>query len=385
LVFGGYGLGRDSAGVVLIPGVAEGELVEFANDGTKGGTRVGRVAKIVEESPLRRAAPCAYAEECGGCDWLHLLYGEQARCKKEIFLDCATRIGKFGHPSGIEIFTANEFGYRMRAQIKIDRQNKRAGFFRRKTNGVVRIDECPLLVDGINGVLARLNSGMVDAFPDRVQNIRVLAGQSVASSPAIAGLTSASTEINVSGIKFIADGGSFFQSNRFLLEKLGRWAQGRLGGGYCMDLYGGIGFFSLMLADDFDGIALVECLPAQIKAAERNFQINGKLRIKAILADVESGAWIGAECGKRLGELTKRSAPDCVIIDPPRPGLAKSVRNWLISAAPPAILYVSCNPPTFARDAGALIRGGYKLADWSLFDLYPNTHHIESAAIFYRR
>jgi 23S rRNA (uracil1939-C5)-methyltransferase len=385
LVFGGYGLGRDADGVVLIPGVAPGETVEYADDGSRGGTRVGRVTRIIEKSPHRRDPPCGYADECGGCGWIHISYDEQIRCKKEIFLDCIDRLGRFQRLDDIDILTAAapggdgrpqpaEFGYRMRAQIKIDHQNRCAGFFRRKTNDVVKIDRCPLLVDGINDVLMKLNTGMIGVVPDGVRVIKTLAGTGTAGSPCIDGLTEESTEITAGGIRFLAGGGSFFQSNKYLLETLGRWASGYAGGGYCLDLYGGTGFFSLMLADDFDEIVLVENVPAQVRDAKRNFRHNGKNHLKAVLADVEKG--------NSLNSLIKPKRPDCVIVDPPRPGLVKSVRKWLIDTAPPVILYVSCNPPTFARDAGALIGGGYKLSRWVLFDLYPNTHHMESAAVF---
>jgi len=399
LVFGGSGLGRDGDGVVLIPGALPGETVEYGDDGLKGGARVGRVRRILERSPHRRDAPCSYAGDCGGCDWLHFAYDEQVRCKKEIFLDCADRIGKFDRPDDVEVFTAAEFGYRMRAQIKVDHPRSRAGFFRRKTNDVVRVDRCPLLVDEISGVLAGLNSGALRGIGNDVGSVRVLAGNDTASSPVIPGLTLASTEIDVAGIRFLAGGGSFFQSNRFLLETLGRWARGFVNSESvgdksadagavnnkfansgvvskkrCLDLYGGIGFFSLMLADDFADVTLVENVRAQVADARRNFQANGKDHLKAVLADVEKDG-----C---LDKLAKEVQPDCVIVDPPRPGLVKSVRKWLIDAAPPTVLYVSCNPSTFARDAGALVAGGYELERWALFDLYPNTHHMESAALF---
>jgi 23S rRNA (uracil1939-C5)-methyltransferase len=382
LVFGGYGLGRDDSGVVLISGVAEGETVEFEEDGLKGGARTGRAVKIVDPSPLRREPPCPCFGECGGCDWLYLSYDEQVRCKKDIFIDCIKRIGKFDCPRDVEVFTANEFGYRIRAQVKVDLRNNAAGFFRKKSNEVVRVEGCPLLDGRLNGVLAGLNGGMInkiapagrsDKYRDGVSSVNVLAGDRVASSPVIDGLTGASAEISVSGIKFLAGGGSFFQSNGFLLETLGRWASGLLGGGYCLDLYGGIGFFSLMLADDFEEIVLVENVAGQVRAAERNFGINGRRHIKAVLADVERDG---------LDKIAGARRIDCVVVDPPRPGLVKAVRKWLLDAAPRHILYVSCNPSTFARDAGTLLGGGYELTKLALFDLYPNTHHIEVAGIF---
>jgi len=401
LVFGGHGLARDGGGVMLIPDVAAGDVVEVEEDGAKGGVRVGRVVKIVNPSPSRREVPCPYAGECGGCDWLHLSYDEQVRCKKDILIDCLTRIGKFNYQHDVEVFTANEFGYRIRAQIKVDYENNVAGFFRKKTNDVVRLDRCLLLDERLNGVLAGLNGGMIRGinkingingninnngcdtpsnaskkYVDGVNSVKILVGDRVASDPVIDGLTDAAAEIDVSGIKFLADGGSFFQSNGFLLEKLGKWAKGLLGGGFCLDLYGGIGFFSLMLADDFEEIFLVENVAGQVRAAGRNFVANKKDRLRAVLADVERGGSLQKVLGGRH--------PDCVVVDPPRPGLVKAMRKWLIDAAPRSILYVSCNPSTFARDAGALLGGGYELTKLALFDLYPNTHHAEVAGIFIR-
>jgi 23S rRNA (uracil1939-C5)-methyltransferase len=383
LVFGGHGLARDGGGVMLIPDVAAGDVVEVEEDGAKGGVRIGRVVKIVNPSPNRRELPCPYAGECGGCDWLHISYGEQVRCKKDILIDCLTRIGKFNYQHDVEVFAANEFGYRIRAQVKVDYENNVAGFFRKKTNDVARVDRCLLLDERLNGVLAGLNEGSInnvntDNKADGVSSIKVLVGDGdkPASDPVINGLTDATTEINVSGIKFLADGGSFFQSNAFLLEKLGRWAKGLLGGGFCLDLYGGIGFFSLMLADDFEEIFLVENVAGQVRAAGRNFAVNKRDRIKAVLADVERGG--------SLQKISGGRRPDCVVVDPPRPGLVKAMRKWLIDTAPRSILYVSCNPSTFARDAGALLGGGYGLTKLALFDLYPNTHHAEVAGIFIR-
>jgi len=401
LVFGGHGLARDGNGVMLIPDVAVDDVVEVEEDGAKGGVRIGRVLKIVSPSPHRREPLCRYAGECGGCDWLHISYDEQVRRKKDILIDCVKRIGKFDYPRDVEVFTADEFGYRIRAQVKVDYAHNAAGFFRKKTNDVVRVDRCPLLDERLNGVLAGLNGGKIRGintinginnntinnggsqpshvskkYIDGVGSVKMLAGNSLASDPVIDGLTDAATEINVSGIKFLADGGSFFQSNGFLLETLGRWAKGSLGGGFCLDLYGGIGFFSLMLADDFEEIVLAENVSSQVRAAERNFAANKKDHIRAVLADVERGGGLEKIAGRRR--------PDCVVVDPPRPGLVKTMRKWLTDAAPRYVLYVSCNPSTFARDAGALIGGGYELTKLALFDLYPNTHHMETAGIFAR-
>jgi len=375
MVYGGYGLGRGENGVVLIPGVIPGELVEYEPCGLQGGVQKGELTRILEESPARRspASLCEHAGECGGCDWLYMRYDEQVRCKKEVFLDCISRIGKIKFNDEIEIFTANEFGYRIRAQIKIDNENRHAGFYRKRSNDVVKINRCPLLADEINALLTKLNSNTALLQSIDTASIKVLSGEKIASYPFITGLTETQTVINVGNRKFLASGSSFFQSNQFLVEKLGSWARPFIGGDSCMDLYGGIGFFSLMFADIFHNGILVENDARQVSAAKQNFQLNKINHFKAVVDDVEKPYSVNKLMKKR---------PHCIIVDPPRPGLVKAARKWLIETSPPVILYVSCNPSTFARDALTLVNGGYRMSNLALFDLYPNTHHIESAAVF---
>jgi len=375
MVYGGFGLGRGENGVVLIPGVIPGELVEYEPRGTHGGVQKGEVTRIIEESHNRRnpVSLCEHAGECGGCDWLYIRYEEQVRCKKEVFLDCITRIGKIKFNDEIEIFTANEFGYRRRAQIKIDNENRYAGFYRKKSNDVVKINRCPLLADEINTLLTKLNSNTALLQSIETASIKILSGEKIAASPLLSDLTVGQTMINAGNRKFLVSGGSFFQSNQFLVEKLGTWARPFIGGDSCMDLYGGIGFFSLMFADIFNSGILVENDERQVSAANHNFKLNNVNHFSAVTGDVEKPQY--------LNRLTKKR-PHCIIVDPPRPGLVKETRKWILETAPPVILYVSCNPSTFARDAGAIVNGGYRIAHMALFDLYPNTHHIESAAVF---
>ncbi|MCL2688986.1 MAG: hypothetical protein FWE57_03960 [Chitinispirillia bacterium] len=380
MVYGGFGLGRGENGVVLIPGVIPGELVEYESLGTHGGVQKGEAVRIIEESPMRRnpASLCEHAGECGGCDLLYMGYDEQVRCKKEVFVECVNRIGKIKFDDGvddIEIFTANEFGYRRRAQIKIDHENSCVGFYRKKSNDVVKINRCPLLADEINTILTKLNSDKALLPSPDISSVKILSGEKVAANPPLPNLTETQTVISVGDKKFSASGSSFFQSNQFLALKLGSWARPFIGGESCMDLYGGIGFFSLMFADIFNSGILVENDARQVSASKQNFQLNKINHLSAVLGDAEKPYSINKLMKKR---------PHCIIIDPPRPGLVKTARKWLTETAPPVILYVSCNPSTFARDAGALVNSGYKMKHTAVFDLYPNTHHIESAAVFIR-
>jgi 23S rRNA (uracil1939-C5)-methyltransferase len=375
LVFGGVGLARTDKGIVFVSDVAPGETVEIEMTGKKGGAVYARPVKIVKPSPARHEPACPLYGRCGGCDWLHIIYKEQAAIKKEIFLDCMRRIGRIENLPSIEVAAAEEFGYRQRAQLKIDNKGN-AGFFARQTNDVVPIRRCPLLVDALNGLLNEIADRTI-ALPCSVKNLTVIAGDdnAIASWPVIAGRTSRSVAITAGNRTFEVQAGGFFQSNRSLLERLGSWAKMHVGGERCIDLYGGSGFFSLMLAEQFKKGLLIESVNEEVMTAHANFGRNRIKHLKAMRGDAENLLWLAGT--KPL---------DCLIVDPPRSGLTPKVRTAVAALKPKTILYVSCNPSTQARDTGFLVNSaGYTIAHAALFDLYPNTHHIETLLVLKKR
>jgi 23S rRNA (uracil1939-C5)-methyltransferase len=337
----------------------------------KGGAPIARVIKILDPSPMRRTPPCPLADRCGGCDWLHLTYQAQLEAKKEILNDCLTRLGRLKDLPEIEVISTTEFAYRHRAQIKISKEGK-AGFFARNTNDVVPVASCPLLVPPLNTLLADLAASRCTT-PAGLTNLMVFSGdgEAVASSPLIPGRTAASVLLTAGNKRFTVFANSFFQSNRPLLERFGSWPLQQVKeGDLCVDLYGGSGFFSLMLAERFKRILLIESVSAQVKQAAVNFAQNDCLHLTAREGTAE-----------RLTGIASGKSIDCLVVDPPRPGLTRTVRESIARFKPRQILYVSCNPSTQARDLGFLVnRGGYCLEKIASFDLYPNTHHIESMA-----
>ncbi|MBN1128241.1 MAG: class I SAM-dependent RNA methyltransferase [Chitinispirillaceae bacterium] len=371
LVFGGYGLARTPEGVVFVNGVAPGETVGIELTGKRGGVPHARALEIITPSPFRRQPPCQLADRCGGCDWQHLSYDTQVAAKQESLRDCLVRIGRLRELPEIGTASAGEFGYRHRAQIKIDAHG-RCGFFARFSNGVVPVSSCALLVAPLNTLLHDLSSSRC-AAPSGLANLMVFAGDddAVASSPVLPGRSAPEVLLTVLGKRFMVAADAFFQSNRPLLERLGGWAQSFLEGDFCIDLYGGTGFFSLMLAGRFKQVLLVETVAAQVAQARRNFEANGCCHCTARAGRAED-----------LAAMVSNTRVDCLVVDPPRPGLSRTVRESLVRTRPQQLLYVSCNPSTLARDLGFLVnRGGYRLEKIALFDLYPNTHHIESLAL----
>jgi 23S rRNA (uracil1939-C5)-methyltransferase len=375
LVFGGYGLARTDAGVIFVTDVIPGETVYIEPVTKKGGSIIARPVQIIEPSAARRSPPCPLAGRCGGCDWLHIVYQNQRTAKQEIVFDCMTRIGRLKGLPEIEIVSADEFSYRHRCQIKISAQGN-AGFFARNSNDVVTVTACPLLVPPLNALLADLSASRA-SLPPGAQNLMLFAGDNdtVASSPVIPGRTTGDTVLTVAGKKFTVQADGFFQSNRPLLRDFGTWARPFIGGDFFIDLYGGCGFFSIMLADRFKQGLCIESIEANAQQAQDNFRMNGCTHVAAKAGRAEDLA--GTAQGKHL---------DCLIVDPPRPGLTRKARESIAACAPRTLLYVSCNPSTQARDLGFLVNhAGYSVKKAALFDLYPNTHHIESVMLLERR
>ncbi|KMQ51123.1 RNA methyltransferase, TrmA family [Chitinispirillum alkaliphilum] len=359
----------------MTPGVMPGELVSVVPKDQKNGVTIGQLEEIVEPCGQRRTPFCTSFEKCGGCDWQFIDYSYQVQLKKEIFLECLKRIGKINSECEPEIFSSPETGYRIRAQIKVDPITKRTGFFRKKSNQIIEIKNCPLLSDSLNSILEQLDYTTQLIDKKKVRSINLLAGNNgrVASNPMIRGLTCHETEIKVGNFTFSVGGGSFFQSNAFLLNKLGTWAASDISARKCLDLYGGCGFFSVLLNNCFDQVLLVENVASQVKYAKRNFRQNNAHNSKAFCGDVENSS---------SEQNIRNFGADCVIVDPPRPGLTRKVREWLAAISPSTLLYVSCNPSTLARDAGFFVNScGYKIAKSAVFDLYPNTYHLESALL----
>jgi 23S rRNA (uracil1939-C5)-methyltransferase len=372
LVPGGAGLARTPDGVVFVNDVAPGETVEIEITEKKRGTAFARAIKVLKPSPSRRAPPCPLFGKCGGCDWLHIGYTTQVQCKKEMLIDCMRRIGRLENLPEIETFAAQEFGYRCRAQFKINALG-RAGFFARRSNEVVPVRRCPLLVDPLNALLAGIEDKKI-SLPRPLKNLMTVAGDNgtVASSPTIAGATDEKVLITAGNKKFEVSGNGFFQSNALLLELLGTWAKAKVNGDRCVELYGGGGFFSVMLAERFREGMLVESVGAEAAAAGVNFTRNGINHFSAMEGTAED-----------LLRLAGTKPMDCLIVDPPRTGLSPEVRDGVAALKPAMILYVSCDPSTQARDAGFLVNNaGYSISAAALFDLYPDTHHMESLLTF---
>jgi 23S rRNA (uracil1939-C5)-methyltransferase len=350
MLFGGLGLCRSENGIVFVEGLMPNETAECRQIGKTGGILVFGVEKLLEKSPERREPFCKYFGVCGGCDWQFMNYEAQISSKKEIFEDNLRRIGKIYEYPNPEVFFANEKNYRIRAKFSVDKKTQRIGFLSKKSHEIIEIDECPLLSENLNEFLADKNHNFTQ------KEIKII--------------DSENGEISVGKYKFEVNNNSFFQANKFLTVRMADWCKEQVF--YCenlLDIYGGVGLFSVFCSEKAKNITLVEIDENMANFAQKTFKKNGILNAKAIGMSVE----------KFLSD--EKINADCIIIDPPRVGLDKKVAE-IIAKSTKKIIYISCNPTTQARDAKIFMDFGFRIVKTAIFDCYPNTFHIETGIVF---
>lgn len=371
LIHGGLGLAFTDGGTVFVENCAPGDIMSVEVYSKKGGVPLGRPLTVTEPSSMRVDPQCQYYGICGGCTLQHINYSDQVNIKTDIYYDCLTRIGKLKDIPQCEKYSHQPWKYRIRAQIK--REKGSLGFFKKQSNDLIKIDQCPLLVDELNEIFLKKNSIMKSLSKDIKQIKAIVGDKSVTSNPVIPSLTVKNTTITVHNKKFSLSGNSFFQSNRYLLEEFVTWCIPYVKSSLFIDMFGGQGFFSITLSDYFTKGIIVESVKEQTIQAKKNCQNNNITNVDVIHSSAE----------KFFNDKKNvASGCDCLLVDPPRPGLTRDVRVGIKRIAPKTIVYVSCNPSTQARDIGYFVNDcGYSLEKIALFDLYPHTFHMETIAV----
>jgi 23S rRNA (uracil1939-C5)-methyltransferase len=371
----------------------------------------------VEKASSSRGEPaCPHFRICGGCHYQHIEITEQVRLKKEILRETLFRLGGVQWPGAIQEHTAQPYGYRNRAQWAYRDATPRAfGYFLPESAHILAVDQCPVLSPRLAQVfsqlqdLARSNSlppGIleIEAFADSADerialNIaferfaeppKAMIAQFKAALPSLESLLMLDQSKNrfeldgpgyliqkAGGFKFRVNHLSFFQVNRFLIADLLQTMIGDAGGAYALDLYAGVGFFTLPLAQRFSKVVSVD---ANL-AATRDLRQNAE----------EAGSSIISE-NEHAEEFLKKpqETPDLVILDPPRAGMGAEATAHLANLGAQQITYLSCDPATLARDLAVLTasdrkqetslvpRHKYEIVEVHLFDLFPQTFHIET-------
>ncbi len=365
LVAGGDGLGFMDGKAVFVPGALPGERVRVESVESRADFSRAMLRQVLSASPHRREPPCPLAGTCGGCDWQHIEYAEQLAQKKSIVAEALRRTGGIRlEEAGVGPLAIEHgipLGYRARLQVHRGAGGA-LGFMAAASNTVVPVQSCPVATRDANRVF-------LSAPPEGADRFTVFGhGGAFAFEGSPDG---EEIRLEILGVPIAFSVRCFFQSNVEALEKLILFVKGALGGpaaGPAADLYCGVGVFGAFLASAFAGITAVESDRTAIAYAKRNV---ARGRNKFFATDVET--W--------TAERQARAPFSAAVVDPPRTGLSRKVREYLADRKPPALVYVSCNPVTLARDLAFLVSSGFALKDMRLFDFFPQTSHVETVAV----
>jgi 23S rRNA (uracil1939-C5)-methyltransferase len=381
-VYGGEGLTRIDGRVVLVPSVLPSETVriDFGKDVHAS------LVEVLTPAAERVTPPCPLFTICGGCHYQHAPYEYQLARKVEILREQLQRVGKIKFEGEIDVISGPPLGYRNRAQFHI--AEGKIGYLAARSHELVPVeDECPVSSPCLNQALAEMRARLGDPrFPRFVQAVEIFTNETdvqinvIESEHAVARRfyewceSKQAIDYHTSFGSFRVSSKSFFQVNRFLVEKLVEAAlpqnTNAPGGESALDLYAGVGLFALQMARRFRSVTAVETGSSAAHDLEFNAS-RAELAVKVEQARVED----------YLEHL--QVTPEFVLADPPRAGLGKDVVGHLQRLAPPRLTIVSCDPATLARDLAGL--SSYQIESLTMVDLFPQTYHLETIARLRRR
>jgi 23S rRNA (uracil1939-C5)-methyltransferase len=368
---GGMGLAHAGGKTVFVSLAAPGDRLRVRIDRQQGNLLFASIEEILTPSPLRIEPPCPYFGRCGGCDFQQLTYEAQLAAKAEIIRDCLHRIARLENvPEIVVTPSPNNWRYRMRATWQIDREQQRIGYYERGSRRVCDVADCAVLLPELQATLERVRETEWNKFPTELKHLDAIVGENgVSLSPPFAEFETNELSLTVRGEVYHYNAAAFFQINPSLLGSLIDFAIADAAGGRVLDLYCGVGLFTLPLARRFAGVVGVESNPTAARFARRNLQRGELSNARVITATVTD--WFRSEAAQ-VGPV------DFVLLDPPRAGAESAVIKGILALAPAQISYVSCDPATLARDLKKLIGVGYAIDSLAAFDLFPQTHHVET-------
>jgi 23S rRNA (uracil1939-C5)-methyltransferase len=416
LVYGGDGLAHADGNTIFVPYVLPGEAVRASTKSKKKKLIWANLLEVTSPAKQRERPRCPHFQICGGCHYQHIPAAEQLRLKTEILRETLSRLGGIQWDGAIQTHSAEPYGYRNRAQWAVRGATPRAlGYFLPESSVITPIDECPVLSPLLAKTFFQLQEMTRSGhLPEKILEIEAFADSDDAKialnvaferftkSPAgfaatlrealpylesLLLLDQSKDRFELTGPGFLVQqaGGfrfrvshlSFFQVNRFLIEDLLQTMVAGANGEVALDLYAGVGFFTLPLARTFKKIVAVD---ANL-AAMRDLQINAETAGVAVISH-------NAHAEEFLRKTEER--PDFISLDPPRSGLGAEAAAKMAALGAAEIVYLSCDPSTLARDLAVLTGTAkktsaeqtpgirYQIEEMHLFDLFPQTFHIET-------
>jgi 23S rRNA (uracil1939-C5)-methyltransferase len=392
LLPGGVGLAHAAGLTLFVSLAAPGDVLRVAIDRVQGNVGFASVVEIIKPSPVRVEPPCPYFGRCGGCDFQQLTYEAQLSAKVEIIRDCLHRIARLEIPDDIAIHgSPHEWHYRARANWQVDPQAKLLGYFERGSNRICDVEYCAVLVPELQETLERVRKQIAQETTLRpLKTIDAVAGDDgVSLFPDIAQFHTREVSRVIGNETYHFSAEAFFQVNHELLEPLVTKAidDSEVPGQTAIDLYCGVGLFTVPLARRYARVVGVEANARATEFARRNLE-SAKLKSAGRENSDDGNAYLGkaeivtARVSDWLNEHARSFGPvDFLLLDPPRAGCENSVIAGILALRPRRISYVSCDPATLARDLKKLTGDGaerFSLDSITAFDMFPQTHHVET-------
>ncbi|KEF33358.1 MULTISPECIES: class I SAM-dependent RNA methyltransferase [Deinococcus] len=398
LVAGGLGLARDESGVVLVRGALPGERVEAAVR-TGRGVRQGMTRRVLIPSPDRVDAP-----DLPTVDLAHAAYPAQLRYKRGFVEEALSRIAKLRHPVGQTVPSPREWHYRNTAQYLVTP----AGLAYRERRGrePQPVGEDPLVMEAIGAVMDRLDPALLAPAGEVAFRASRLTGEVVA---ALVGAGEPRAFLRASdhlmdagavGVSLAEPAGRRFGAGVRLVageaevqEEFGRVRVGVTATGFAQvnpeaaglaylraaelagqgthaaDLYGGTGAIGRHLAPHFTRVTVLDSAPEALARGRQAAARAGERNVTYRSGDAA-----------RFSEL----GVDVIVVDPPRAGLDPEAREHIHASTADRLVYVSCDPATWARDVGDFVRRGWQLGEVTPHDFYPQTSHVEVVSVLER-
>lgn len=391
MAHGGEGVARHEGKAVFVGGAMPGERVRARVVREKASWARADLDAVLDPSPDRIDPPCRHFSDCGGCQWQFMSYQEQLRWKASIVVGQLEHLGGMTGAEVRPILAPGEpFAYRNRMTFRV--RDGRPGLYRHRSRELVPIVSCLLLhgdlqalyrelgpLPGVSEVTLRVGVTTGERMvlirgpvPDQARAwgssvVRLSGGrfEPVIGSPRV--------HEDVAGVRFRISGPAFFQVNTPGAEALVDLVREALQpgrGDTVLDAYAGVGLFSATLGRRGARVIAVESNGVAAADLRHNLEESGIQEGEVVRARFESAASLGRW--------------DLAVCDPPRRGLKEEGVATLTSGGPRRIAYVSCDPAGLARDAGLLQRAGYRLAWATPVDLFPQTFHVETVAVFDR-
>ncbi len=430
----GQGVAKIEGCAVFIPGAIAGEICRIQITKAAKTWATGKMVEILEKSPSRIQRACPISSKCGGCDFHHMSYLEEARLKAERVKTCLNRLAGESLEEVAILAAPTVESYRNKAQYPVAGKKGRiyAGFFRAGSHEVVENKRCYILPE----VFDRVKDTVVDFWnrygltaydetthkgllrhiyvrrgavsgqlmvclsvnerdvPHSKELIEVLKplegfaalilavnekpGNAVLGEEFISLYGPGYIEDTLCGLNFRLSPRSFYQVNHAQAQRLYEAAitQAQITKeDTVLDLYCGVGTITLAMAKAAGTVIGVEVVPQAVEDARQNALRNG----------IDNAEFFCGDAGQAALALEQQGVcPDVVVVDPPRKGLNADCIEALSRMAPKRIVYVSCDPATLSRDVALLKEKGYALKSAQAADLFPRCAHIESICLLCR-